>query len=163
MQNKTYKLIEFNPTIEEEKEFKKQSRQCCVCDKKLYGRSDKVFCDIHCKNKYHQDIRKHSKSAAVNTVKTLQKNYIILCNLLGTKCDRYIIKKLKLQEMGFNFEIVSGMSKNPYGLKMDVFELSWYYTSNNNIVVMQDREQAKISPYLYRRWELHTKPLQTRS
>jgi hypothetical protein len=38
------------------------NRLCCVCDKPLYGRSDKVFCDIRCKNTYHAEIRKYLKN-----------------------------------------------------------------------------------------------------
>lgn len=134
------------------------TRQCCVCNKALYGRSDKVFCDIHCKNHYHSDVRKHTRQASAVNIKILKKNYITLCMLLGDKCERYVIKKLALEEMGFTFDVISGIEKTPYGLKMNVFELSWYYSSNNNIVVMQDKEQTKISPFMYKRWQGKYKP-----
>ena len=137
------------------------SRQCCVCDKPLYGRSDKVFCDIHCKNKYHSDVRKHTKSASAVNIKILRKNYVILCTLLGDPCDKYMVKKLKLKELGFNFDVVSGVSQTPYGLKFDLFEFSWFYSRNDNITVMQDRQQTKISPYMYKRWERNIKHTQT--
>jgi hypothetical protein len=139
----------------------KPSRLCCVCDKQLYGRSDKVFCDIHCKNKYHANVRKHTQSASANNIKILAKNYQILCQLLGTDCERYVTKKLFLQKQGFNFEIISAMANTKYGLKMHVFELSWYYAANDNIVVLQDKKQSKISPYMYKRWQRHYEPLQT--
>ncbi len=96
----------------------KPTRLCCVCDKPLYGRSDKVFCDIGCKNAYHSDVRKHTKSASAVNIKILRKNYIILCGLLGSPCDKYVIKKLKLKDLGFNFDVISGISKTPYGLKI---------------------------------------------
>ena len=136
------------------------TKKCCVCDKKLIGRSDKVFCDIYCKNQYHQSIRKHTKSASANTVKILKKNYVILCELLGDHCNRYKIKKMKLQERGFNFEVISGMNQNKYGFKMEIFEFSWYYTTNNNIMVLQEKEQSKISPYMYKRWKMQLEHLQ---
>ena len=139
----------------------KPPRLCCVCDKQLYGRSDKVFCDIHCKNKYHADVRRHTKSAAANNIKILTKNYEILCLLLGTNCKRYVAKKLFLQEKGFNFEVISAMASTRLGLKMHVFEFSWYYAANDNIVILQDNEQSKISPYMYKRWQRHYEPLQT--
>jgi hypothetical protein len=40
------------------------NRLCCVCDKPLYGRSDKVFCDVKCKNIYHAEIRNYLKKSA---------------------------------------------------------------------------------------------------
>ncbi len=139
----------------------KPARLCCVCDKPLFGRSDKVFCDIGCKNAYHSDVRKHTKSASAINVKILRKNYIILCGLLGSPCDKYVIKKLKLKDLGFNFDVISGITKTPYGLKFDIFEFSWFYSRNDNITIMQDKQQTKISPFMYKRWERNMKPLQT--
>ena len=128
-------------------------RQCCVCDKPLIGRSDKVFCDIKCKNKYHSDVRKHTKSATSISTKILFKNYQILCLLLGKDCSKMSIKKLELQRLGFDFDVISGVSKTPYGLKFELFEFSWYYSSKNQIIVLVDREQSEISPFMYKRWQ----------
>lgn len=139
----------------------KPARLCCVCDKPLFGRSDKVFCDIHCKNRYHSDVRKHTKTASAVNIKILRKNYVILCALLGDPCDKYVIKKLELKKLGFNFDVISGISNTPYGPKYDLFEFSWFYSRNDNITIMQDKQQTTVSPFMYKRWERHTKPLQT--
>lgn len=128
-------------------------RQCCVCDNPLIGRSDKVFCGIQCKNKYHSDVRKHTKSATSVNTKILFKNYQILCLLFGKDCTKLSIKKLELQRLGFDFEMVSGVTKTPYGLKYELFEFSWYYSSKNQIVALLDREQSEISPFMYKRWQ----------
>lgn len=139
----------------------KPIRKCCVCDKQLYGRSDKVFCDIHCKNQYHSDVRKHTKSAAAVSTKILYKNYEILCLLLGDNHDRYVIKKMELKKRFFNFDTITGMSSTRFGLKFDIFEFSWYYSTNDNIVILQDRGQSKISPFMYKRWQRNLKTTQT--
>lgn len=139
----------------------KPERLCCVCDKPFYGRSDKVFCDGHCKNRYHSDVRKHTKSASAVNVKILRKNYAILCGLLGSPCEKYVVKKLKLKELGFNFDVISGISFTPYGPKFDLFEFSWFHSKNDNITVIQDKKQTTISPFMYKRWERNTKQLQT--
>ncbi len=141
--------------------FKRDERKCCVCDKKLFGRSDKVFCDIHCKNKYHSELRKHSQTASATTTKILNKNYAILCVLLGQNCKKYKVKKLFLESKGFNFQTISGLEKTTYGQKMKIYEFSWYYSSEDNIVVLRDNEQSKISPYVYKRWEYHYKKLES--
>jgi hypothetical protein len=141
--------------------FKKEERKCCVCDKKLFGRSDKVFCDIHCKNKYHAELRKHTKTASAETTKILNKNYAILCVLLGENCKRFKVKKLHLETHGFNFQTISGLEKTPLGQKMKIYEFSWYYSKDDNIVVLRDSEQSAISPFVYKRWENQYKKLQT--
>jgi hypothetical protein len=143
--------------------FKKEERKCCVCDKKLFGRSDKVFCDIHCKNKYHAEMRKHTKTASVETTKILNKNYAILCVLLGENCKRFKVKKLHLETHGFNFQTISGLEKTTLGQKMKIYEFSWYYSKDDNIVVLRDSEQSAISPFVYKRWENQYKKLQTKN
>jgi len=57
--------------------------------------------------------------------------------------------------MGFDFDVISGIESNKYGLRMNVFEFSWYYTKNQNILVNRDRTQLPIAPYVYKRWELN--------
>lgn len=134
-------------------ETKPNRRICCVCDKPLIGRSDKVFCGIQCKNKYHSDVRKHTKSAANVNTKLLYKNYQILCLLLGDNCSKYSIHKRELEKSGFSFDVVSGVTHTPYGLKFELFEFSWYFSSKNQIIVRLDREQSQISPFMYKRWK----------
>jgi len=141
--------------------LKPDRRLCCVCDKPLYGRSDKVFCDIHCKNKYHSDVRKHTKSAANVSTQLLFKNYQILCLLLGDNCSKFVISKKELQKRGFCFEAVSGVTVTKYGFKHEIYQFSWYYTSNNQIVVRQDLDQSIISPFMYKRWKRTLEFLQT--
>jgi hypothetical protein len=141
--------------------FKREEKTCCVCNKTLIGRSDKVFCDISCKNKYHCEVRKHSKTAAAQTTKILNKNYVILCLLLGQNCKRFKIKKLELETHGFNFRTISGIEKTNYGSKMKVYEFSWYYGASDNIVILRDNEQSPISPFIYKKWESHFKKFQS--
>jgi hypothetical protein len=141
--------------------LKVDKRLCCVCDKPLIGRSDKVFCDINCKNKYHSEIRKHTKSAASVSSAIMYKNYQILCLLLGTNCSKYSISKKELQKRGFCFEVVSGITITPYGIKHELFEFSWYYSKNNQVIVKLDREQSIISPFMYKRWERTLEDKQT--
>lgn len=133
----------------------KPQRICCVCEKPLYGRSDKVFCDITCKNKYHASVRKHVKTVRKETIKILTKNYNILAYLKGKDSERFMVKKLELQRMGFDFDVISGLETNKFGIRMNVFEFSWYYSKNQNITVFRDKSQQEISPFVYKRWELN--------
>lgn len=134
------------------KNLQVDKRQCCVCDKPLIGRSDKVFCGIQCKNKYHSDVRRHTKNAASINTALVYKNYQILCILMGTNCSKYVISKKELQKMSFCFEVVSGVTYTPYGIKHELFEFSWYYSKNNQVIVKIDRKQSSISPFIYKRW-----------
>lgn len=129
-------------------------RTCCVCDSKLHGRSDKVFCNYTCKNKYHSALRKHNKSVSAQTISKLNRNYQILCLLIGKNSDRFRIHRLELMRHGFQFDVISGVEVNQYGMKCQVYEFSWHMTQNQQIVVSRDIRQSQISPYVYKRWEM---------
>jgi len=139
------------------------TRKCCVCNKQLFGRSDKVFCDIHCKNKYHKEVRNHTQSVATNNIKILNRNYVILIQLLGIKGKKITINKLALQELKFDFSTVSGIENTKWGVKMKVYEISWYFAGKDNVVIFQNNDQRLLSPYVYKRWEMHWQAKQTQS
>jgi len=80
----------------------KERRTCIVCEIEIYGRSDKVFCDIKCKNHYHAEIRKSAKTISAETIKALHKNWQILTSLIGGASDHLIINKLALARHGFD-------------------------------------------------------------
>lgn len=138
----------------------KNIRKCCVCDAQLYGRSDKVFCGIKCKNTYHGAVRRDNKSVSSTCIDILHKNYGILRLMMAKKCNRMVVKKLYLEKLKFNFTAITGIEKTPLGVKMKIFEFSWYFSKNDNIVVFQESEQSTISPFLLKRWEYHLKPAQ---
>lgn len=133
----------------------KNSRVCCVCSKTLHGRSDKVFCDIGCKNKYHSQMRKENKTETIETIKIALRNYQILCYLQGSKSNKFEISRLELERMGFDFNIVTSFEQTRFGIKLFLFSFTWYQTSNRKIVVSRDENHSPIAPYLYRRWKIH--------
>lgn len=130
-------------------------RLCCVCDTKLFGRSDKVFCSLKCKNKYHSEIRKTSKTASKETIKILYRNHQILCEIMGEDCAKYKINKLALQRKGFNFEVLSGIEQNKFGYKLKLFDFSWYLSNHSTIVIYHNPDEDIISPFVYTRWKRH--------
>lgn len=126
---------------------------CVMCDSKLFGRSDKRFCSVNCKNKYHAELRKNNKSVSSETLKILQKNYQILAALFGESCSKYKINKVVLQAKGFNFDTITGMELNKFGFKLKIFEFSWYQTKHNNLVVYRNQQDSSISPFVFKRIE----------
>jgi len=138
-----------------------ERRKCCVCDSKLHGRSDKVFCNYKCKNKAYAQHRKDAYAAGSQPIKRLNRNYYILCYLKGENADKFCISKSELRRLGFYFDVVSGIEQNKFGLKFHVFEFSWYPVNNQNIMVYRNSDEQPISPYIYKRWERHMKHKET--
>jgi hypothetical protein len=129
------------------------NRLCVICDSKLFGRSDKRFCSLECKNKYHSEIRKSTNTISNETMKILFRNHQILVELMGENCFKYQINKLVLQRKGFDFEVISAIEQNKFGFKLNVFDFSWYLSNHNTIVIYHNPKQNVISPYVYKRWK----------
>lgn len=130
----------------------RNNRTCIVCEKFLFGRSDKVFCDIKCKNKYHAELAKSQKTVAKETFKILAKNWTIISTLMGEGTTELRINKIELARHGFEFTTVSGLEVSANRSSFNVFEYTWYYKANNEIKITLNKEQAPISPFIFKRW-----------
>jgi predicted nucleic acid-binding Zn ribbon protein/YHS domain-containing protein len=116
-----------------------EARACLVCKKPLKGRSDKKFCDDHCRNTYNNELKsgRHMYIRQVNTI--LKKNRRILEHLLPANKTSYKTKKEKLQRLGFhlNFYTHTDTSKkgNTYYFCYDYgytpLEDNWYQIIKN--------------------------------
>lgn len=127
-------------------------RICIVCSKKIYGRSDKVFCDITCKNYYHSEVRKTTRTITSETLKILKRNFIILEGFMTEKADKFTIQKVKLEKEGFKFQYVTNFLQHKRHITYSLFNLDYFIGNNNQIVVRRKQSASKISPYLFKRW-----------
>lgn len=78
---------------------------CLECGEKIFGRSDKKFCNDGCRNAYNNKHNKDSTNLMRNINNKLRKNYRILSeiNTEGkTKTTRQ-----KLLSMGFDFDYIT--------------------------------------------------------
>lgn len=134
-----------------------EKRRCTVCDSLLFGRIDKVFCSVKCKNFAYAHERRQFFNDHHETIRELRRNNYILRFLKGSKVEKFMVNKKELRRLGFNFDVVTGWEQNKYGLKFHLFEFSWYAVNSQNIMVYCNPNEIALSPYLYRRWERHLK------
>ena len=127
-------------------------RTCIVCENYLFGRSDKVFCGITCKNRYHSELAKSQKTIAKETFKILAKNWTILSTLMGSGVAELHINKVELARHGFDYTTVSGVDITLKNLCFDVFEYTWSHKENNEIRITLNKKQIPISPFIFKRW-----------
>ena len=150
---KTNCKMEQSITTNEKFLLEKKSHRCCViCDAKLIGRSDKVFCGIQCKNKYHSEVRKSNKTFESETIKVITKNYLILAGVIS-KGSSASVKKIVLQRLGFNFDHVTQIKVKHTGILYFVYDFCYHFSKNGNIIIHTDDKQMPISPFLFKRWK----------
>ena len=79
-------------------------RKCKMCQNIIVGRSDKIFCSVHCKSEYHFKLRKVTAIEVREINKILARNRSILLELMGKNSVQKKIKRLELDRKKFNFK-----------------------------------------------------------
>jgi len=82
---------------------------CLECGKAVYGRKDKHFCDLSCKNRYWNRQAQAQRRFRIQTVETLNRNYAILDTLIKEK--RLSVELEELERLGFEANVVTGHRK----------------------------------------------------
>lgn len=85
---------------------------CLECGTTFYGRKDKQFCSIGCKNRYHNREVRERRQIQADTVAILSHNYEILNALLRDK--RVSASLDELTKAGYNPAFVTGHRKGFY-------------------------------------------------
>jgi site-specific DNA recombinase len=70
------------------------SRTCPECGQLFYGRTDKKFCDDHCRNLYNNKLNSDSTKYIRNVNNTLRKNWRILAELFSPDKTKVTLQKL---------------------------------------------------------------------
>jgi hypothetical protein len=130
-----------------------KQRLCVICDKQLHGRSDKRFCNIKCKNKYHSELRASKKSYSQDVFKQILKNHRILGELIGENTEKFQIKKIVLQRLGFDTETTTSVKFQGKEIQFHVLDFYWKDISNNIIEVNYNPSDQTISPYVFKRFQ----------
>lgn len=94
---------------------------CLECGEPIYGRSDKKFCGVACKNRWHRGSDTRLRNIMSPTLAALTSNYGILENLF--LLDIHSCPLTRLEEMGFRQEYVTQkVEKNKKHLEYRCFD-----------------------------------------
>jgi len=97
--------------------------QCWQCGEKLKGRSDKRFCDVECKNNYHNENSTEAEETLKRIVKILKENRNILKDVLGKELS-VNTTRAKLESKGYEMDYLThikeiGSKKKKYHYVLD--------------------------------------------
>jgi len=98
-------------------------KQCLFCNKRLIGRSDKLFCNVECKNNYHNINSSDAEKALKRITKILKANREILKEVLASETTVKTTME-KLEGKGYEREYLShikevGAKKRKYYYVID--------------------------------------------
>lgn len=128
-------------------------RRCLICAAKLVGRSDRIYCGIRCKNKYHSEVRSSTKGIRSETMKTLMKNYQILEGLLGEKGQKVEVSRTQLAREGFQFDHATHVRQAGKRLRYRIFNREYEFVNTTKVRIFRNDEERAVSPFLFLRWE----------
>jgi len=101
----------------------KTKNSCLACNKELIGRSDKRFCDLHCKSSYHYRKSLEEAPRFYNKVDNqLKQNRRILKSF--NKAGKATVRAEIILELGFNPNFFTHFWKN---VKGDVYLFVYEY------------------------------------
>lgn len=103
--------------------------ECLRCGTAIYGRPDKKFCSITCKNAYHNNEVSNHRKARTHAIKTLNNNYEILDKLEKNKIRTISIDRIR--ELGFDENFSTGHRMGRFSHNEEsCFDITYYRTQS---------------------------------
>ena len=122
------------------------NEQCCLeCGKELYGRRDKKFCSLNCKNTFHNRIEQQSKKIRNSTVRVLEENYKILDDLLKDGIRSICIEEL--EDAGYRSAAITGFLTSGRGhYEMSCFDIRFSQSSSRIFNIRREAISRQSAP-----------------
>ena len=114
------------------------AKKCKICNEKIVGRSDKMFCSVRCKSLYHFKLRKVTNEATLQIDEILHRNRSILLEILGKKKMQVKIKRIVLERKKFRFKYITHFHINSKGkMYHHVYDFAWIEFSDDEILIVR--------------------------
>jgi len=120
-------------------------KKCRMCrQKKVLGRSDKIFCSVSCKSKYHRKLRKQTKIVSLEIDEILHRNRSILQEILGKNGKRKKVKRLVLEKKKFRYKYHTHFFVNTSNKTyFQIYDLAWMEFSDDEILIVRQPKSKK--------------------
>ena len=127
--------------VTEFERVEKAEKRCKQCNKIINtekGRSDRLYCDEICKNRYHNALNKEDSEEFKRVQKILRRNRKVLKKMYARN-DRDTLKKERLLKEGFEFDYYTHtkISKIKSNLFIFCFEYGYRPAGDDKIKVVR--------------------------
>ena len=111
-------------------------KTCKLCKSNFQGRSDKIFCTLKCKSRYHRKLNAVTKSATSDIDTILHRNRSILLEVMGKHKTQLKIPITILEKKKFNFNYITKYYINSRGKTYHyVYDFSWMIFGTNEVQI----------------------------
>lgn len=119
---------------------------CSFCHSHFYGRTDKKFCDDHCRSAYHNMINSLSTNTMRSIHKKLRHNWSILHEHANDGCE--IITNDDLEVRGFNKNQITGILREKSKTVYYCYEYKYEVLKDEGIKLINKRASDQVlRPY----------------
>lgn len=126
---------------------------CPTCSRQIiFGRRDKIFCNIKCKNEHHRTARIQMKSRVDLHNKLLRRNLAILEGAVGPKGKSVRVHKDALIVHGFELTISTRAVIRKNKCRYEIGGYYYYILKNGIVEIERIGEVNKYLPGFFERW-----------
>ncbi len=115
--------------------------RCLFCDKKVFGRSDKKFCDDSCRNRFHAQAQRKRQWAEPNFVgkinRTLMRNRKLLAQAIPRQKQNIVMLRTTLEEKGLDFHYYTNIMQTQNGNYRYCYEYGWLEIAPNKVLIVR--------------------------
>lgn len=112
---------------------------CLFCGERIFGRSDKKFCDAQCRNSYNNQVKSEAEKFIISTNRILRKNRAILkqLNPIGLST----IRREYLELAGFDFHHFTRIYRTNGGNTYYMcYEFGYMHAADEKVVIVNQQD-----------------------
>ncbi len=115
-----------------------ENRKCKICKSAVYGREDKIFCSVRCKNLYHINLRQVTRKNSLTLDRHLHRNLSIILEVLGKTNQQAIVPRILMAEKKFLFKYITHYHNTPEGSTVHfVYDMGWIELPNDEVMLFR--------------------------
>ena len=116
------------------------AKTCLSCSKHIHGRTDKKFCNDHCRNAHNNQLNSDGNSCVRNINHRLRRNRRILESLLPASRDITRLRQQKLYSKGFAFNYFTHTRITKKGnTYYFCYDYGWQALEGDSVLIVRKR------------------------
>jgi len=127
---------------------------CPTCKGSVFGRSDKRFCCLKCKNEHHRVARIQIKSHYEEINRKIQRNLVVVEGILGQTFSCMSIHKDALFKYGFDVSVCTSVSTTENITLYKLGDYSYSLESDGIVMVKRNNKLSLYMPVFFERWAI---------